>query len=671
MVRAKGAMRQLVLIGQRRPGRGGRSTALTIAIRFLLVVVSATVLALPASAQSAPPQQALGSLALSVSEPAKWRRTVVSLTNTTYSSNPFELEVGATFTHGASGTTVTLPGYYAGGDTWKLGFMPTETGDWTYTTSSTDSDLNGVTGSLSVIDSGLPGFLSADPAHPKKWKFSDGDYVVPIALRTFFNAEPATVAEFEAAADYMAANNIHQMQTQLTEEYGMWENGRHDYIFEGDWTDHLFDLVNWDRLEERMEALTERGLGARIMFYSDAPGEPGWGGQSATEELVIRYAVARLSGYPVLFWNTGIAVFEYRSQADIDWMGNQLDALDPYDHPRSSRDKNMASENFQSEDSPLGSDIARMLQNFNDNTQPTSHDDAWGENRDGRIKDNTEDGIRRAIWKSVIAGGTGAILRGGGDGTSEDGHFRIHTLESDWESEQWITLINPFVNTRLGSTFGEMIPDTSIVSNGYAIADPAKTKLLYLLIGENDKFDMGGGAITVKVSSLTGSYTATWYDTRSGVETSAGTLPGGFDHVLTPPSTDDWVLLLSSAPTDGTAPTSPSGVTATGSFTDIALSWSAASDAESGISLYKVYRDGAVVGTPSGTSFNDTGVVSGPTYSYEVSAVNGVGLEGPKAGPVAAVMLTDGTATVGARGPCGNVCDTIGDQPELGCFYRR
>jgi hypothetical protein len=80
----------------------------------------------------------LMSLPSSAQTVEKWRRHVVSLSSTTYSGNPFELEVDATFIHTDSGTSITLPGYYAGNDTWKVGFMPTRVGEWTYLTASAD-----------------------------------------------------------------------------------------------------------------------------------------------------------------------------------------------------------------------------------------------------------------------------------------------------------------------------------------------------------------------------------------------------------------------------------------------------------------------------------------------------------------------------------------------------
>ena len=144
------------------------------------------------------------------------------------------------------------------------------------------------------------------------------------------------------------------------------------------------------------------------------------------------------------------------------------------------------------------------------------------------------------MWKCVIAGGLAAIYRG------SDGHFHINNVQSDLESEQWIRLVNPFIDNHIGDTFGAMVPTPSLVTNGYSLADPGRTKLLFFLMGANDKWDSGnGGNITVRLSTLSGSYDAIWFDTRTGDEIDAGTLTGGTDHTLTPPSTDDWVLLLS------------------------------------------------------------------------------------------------------------------------------
>jgi hypothetical protein len=68
----------------------------------------------------------------------------------------------------------------------------------------------------------------------------------------------------------------------------------------------------------------------------------------------------------------------------------------------------------------------------------------------------------------------------------------------------------------------------------------------------------------------------------------------------------------------------------------------AASDPESGVSRYRIYRDGALADSAVGTAFADTGLAAATTYSYEVAAVNGAGLEGPRSQPVGATTYVPG-----------------------------
>ncbi len=94
---------------------------------------------------------------------------------------------------------------------------------------------------------------------------------------------------------------------------------------------------------------------------------------------------------------------------------------------------------------------------------------------------------------------------------------------------------------------------------------------------------------------------------------------------------------------DSTPPTAPTALDTTAvTDTQVDLTWGPASDPESGIASYNVYRDGALVGSSTSTTFSDTGLTPFTTYSYEVSAVNGSGLEGPRSAPLV-VMTKDGT----------------------------
>jgi hypothetical protein len=82
-------------------------------------------------------------------------------------------------------------------------------------------------------------------------------------------------------------------------------------------------------------------------------------------------------------------------------------------------------------------------------------------------------------------------------------------------------------------------------------------------------------------------------------------------------------------------PAVPSGLTAFGGDGQVALSWNSVTNA----TTYKVKRaltsggTYAVVGTPMGSSFTDTGLVNGTAYYYVVSA-SGIGGESPNSGEV-------------------------------------
>jgi glucose/arabinose dehydrogenase len=95
---------------------------------------------------------------------------------------------------------------------------------------------------------------------------------------------------------------------------------------------------------------------------------------------------------------------------------------------------------------------------------------------------------------------------------------------------------------------------------------------------------------------------------------------GGSDPAPSPPPPPAPVQ----PPADTTAPTVPTGVTATAqSTTSILVSWTASTDA-SGISGYRVFRDGGAtaVGNVTGTSYTDTGLTPATAYSYTVVAAD-------------------------------------------------
>ena len=87
------------------------------------------------------------------------------------------------------------------------------------------------------------------------------------------------------------------------------------------------------------------------------------------------------------------------------------------------------------------------------------------------------------------------------------------------------------------------------------------------------------------------------------------------------------------APTGSSGPSAPTGLKATASTGQIALSWNTVS----GASTYQILRGTAagqesstpIVTGVTGTPYNDTNVTAGTTYYYEVEAVNSSGTSSP------------------------------------------
>lgn len=91
---------------------------------------------------------------------------------------------------------------------------------------------------------------------------------------------------------------------------------------------------------------------------------------------------------------------------------------------------------------------------------------------------------------------------------------------------------------------------------------------------------------------------------------------------------------------DVTPPTTPTNVAAVVAGSGrIDVSWTAATDPETGIGEYRVYRDDVFYATASGTTYSDLAAVPGISYSYRVSAVNGGGTEGPQSAPTPGTII--------------------------------
>jgi hypothetical protein len=128
-----------------------------------------------------------------------------------------------------------------------------------------------------------------------------------------------------------------------------------------------------------------------------------------------------------------------------------------------------------------------------------------------------------------------------GNTTECDTPFSIKTIAQDWDSADFVALVNPFIEDVLGSDFQLMEPDPALVSGGrggkYALADPDREKILILTMGVNDSWDSGdGGSISIDLGGSSGHWDASWFDPRSGERTCHGSL-----HLIRMPGSCCWI----------------------------------------------------------------------------------------------------------------------------------
>jgi chitodextrinase len=96
---------------------------------------------------------------------------------------------------------------------------------------------------------------------------------------------------------------------------------------------------------------------------------------------------------------------------------------------------------------------------------------------------------------------------------------------------------------------------------------------------------------------------------------------------------------------DTTPPSVPTGLMATpASTSQINLSWTASTDPDSPVAGYKIYRNNMQVGTATGISYSDTGLIANTTYSYAVSAYDPAGNVSAQSASVSATTLADTTS---------------------------
>jgi hypothetical protein len=468
----------------------------------------------------------------SAQEIGQFKRFTVSLNDSTISGNPFDVKLEARFRHVQTGRTVTAPGFHAGGTSYKIFFMPDQIGEWTYTTSSTDPDLNSRQGSFTCTESDLPGMLQPDG---KWWRFGTNGHDFPVILPVgdWLKAKRSDdeIRRFVAwAKDVAGARAIALTLSYFTrtQEVVPYVKGREGVTF---------NTAYWDRLNKLFDAARDAGMGHYIRFYSDdeeSPSKHNVRPQSTEEKRLLNYAIARFSAYPVVLWDTGIDIGEYRTNSWIEWFAGYMLANDPWKHPVGSRTSggsggvNPSKATYYSDGFNTLPARSSFVGTWKSRKTPTAMTDSWREDYYRGGFDRAR--IRRAVWEMGLTGGTAVMVSG-----NEFVGYLGSSYASDFKAAPDVGHAVRFLTTKV-SSLRRLVPSDELVRSGKSVsmaADQGREYVAYL---------PSGGKVEIDLRSASGPFKVTRIDPLTGRDSYADSITAGRVVSFDIPSGEETVL---------------------------------------------------------------------------------------------------------------------------------
>jgi hypothetical protein len=488
--------------------------------------------------------------------------------------NPFtDVSVSGRFQReGGEGATVEGFCDAPDGSTYRIRFMPSKPGKYTYDVSFRQGDiLRKHSGKFEATDGRRWGVLRVDKDHP--WHFvweGTGEHY-------FFNGNTAFLLMgwqnekvIRDVLDRQHRLKVNRLRVLLGggRSSSFWgepiiPNAEfHAYLNPwvaeraGDPTHPGFDygrfnVAHWQKFERLLRHA--RGLDliiSVVLDWNDSRVHPAAG--SDDERRYFRYAANRLAAFSNITWDLGDDISLYRDLAWSHKAGTYLLEADPYrhlatDHPVDNKHQDRKAAwfgftSFQEWSRPQHSwmlrqreaqaKTGRIIPQVNEEYGYEDHYPKWAKTYpDGHSADK----MRRTAWEIYMAGcyqttgetarrGTGYWPDTGGGWVNGRGDASMVMLEG------YARIVDFFTSFEWWKTE----PHDDLVDGGnFCLAEPGKVYAVYL---------PRGGSVTVKLKA--GKYRAHWFNPRTGEKKSLPAVEG--ESWTSPKSTDtdDWALLL-------------------------------------------------------------------------------------------------------------------------------
>jgi len=471
--------------------------------------------------------------------------------------NPFDIAVDVLFT-GPSGQTFSVPGFYDGdgmgsldGNVWKVRFSADEEGQWSFTSTSSNEELNNSTGAFTVTQPpvGAPDFYkwgrlesAGTPTNSIRYlKFRDGPYWLKAGsddpenfLGAFSNYD--TNAERKLTIDYLAKRGVNS-QYLMTHNIGgdgndvwPWLGATASDAKTNGANSVRFDVVKLEQWRDLFEHMQRKGVVVYMILEDDSA----WSGYD--HDRYYRELIARFGYLPALLFNVGEEYNENYTLSQSLGFAQTIRNIDPFDHPIGIHNVNSPSAQYvdapqidftaiQTNDAGGGEKHNRIVTDWI----------ALSKARNRRVISVGFDEPRplmdrRGWWSAYIAGGV----------------WEVHV---DRPYDRPVSTWN-IAWTQLGGTrafmetmpFWQMEPRNDLVISGsaFCLADPGNVYAVYL---------PNGGTVNIDLADSDASYDFSWWNPENGSQggfTGAGVVNGGVQE-FTAPSNGDWALRIVAA----------------------------------------------------------------------------------------------------------------------------
>jgi hypothetical protein len=240
------------------------------------------------------------------------------------SGNPFvDVQLTATFEQGDDKQTVT--GFYDGGGTYRVRFMPDKPGHWTYTTQSNVADLNGKTGEFDVAPPSKGNHGPVGVRNMFHFAYADGTPYKSLGTTCYAWIHQGDELE-EQTLETLASSPFNKIRMCVFPKRYTWNQGEPEfYAYEGTppnkWDFTKFNPAFFQHLEKRVAQLRDLGIEADIILFHPYDGGH-WGFDRMPDEAddrYLRYIISRLSAFRNVWWSMANEYDFMTEKQESDW----------------------------------------------------------------------------------------------------------------------------------------------------------------------------------------------------------------------------------------------------------------------------------------------------------------------------------------------------------------